>query len=151
MMRVPGLAPARRDDLASLLDVFPTVAALAGAETPPSVRGRDLLSAVPAPHALYFSTLATAPVPRHGIATSEHQYVRWEDEGGAHERVYRRGEAAGASEEPDPAAARLLRGRLAQERAAIAPGAPERGEALDPEEIEQLSALGYVAAGDGHR
>ena len=151
MMRVPGMAAARRDALASLLDVFPTLAALAGADVPPSLRGRDLLSAAPAPLALYFSTLATARVPRHGIATADLQYVRWEDADGAHERVYRRGEAAGASEEPEPHTARLLRGRLTQQRAAIEPGAPERADPLGQEEIEHLSALGYVAPGDGPR
>jgi hypothetical protein len=131
--------------------VFPTVAALAGADVPPALRGRDLLSDAPAPHALYFSTLATARVPRHGIATGDLQYVRWEDADGAHERVYRHGEVAGVAEEPEPRTARLLHGRLTQERAAIEPGAPERGDALGQDEIDHLSALGYVAGGDDPR
>jgi arylsulfatase A-like enzyme len=43
ILRVPGIAPGRVDEIASMVDVFPTLLELAGAETPEGLPGRSLV------------------------------------------------------------------------------------------------------------
>jgi arylsulfatase len=145
MVRVPGRPAARREELASLLDVFPTVTALADGQIPPTIRGRDLFSGMPPPRAVYFSTLGAAAVPRRGIASAGFHYVRWEDADGAHERLQRLGGGSTDRTTAEPAAALHLRGRLAEERAALGSTNRRPPPTLGPGEIDDLAALGYVA------
>jgi arylsulfatase len=144
MVRVPGRRPERRQELASLLDVFPTFAALAGGQAPPTLRGRDLLSDAPPASVVYISTLDTARVVRRGIVGGGFHYVRWEDGEEAHEQLFR---LDGRDDRAvfEPAALRRLRGTLIQERAALAAFAAQPRPRLSAREIERLSALGYVA------
>ncbi|HET9624544.1 MAG TPA: sulfatase-like hydrolase/transferase [Kofleriaceae bacterium] len=69
-LRVPGVAPGRRDDGVSLVDVAPTVLALAGAE-PPVLDGRDLVPVLVAAD--------PAPAPRALVVHEEQQWsvVEW--------------------------------------------------------------------------
>jgi arylsulfatase len=145
LLRIPDRPPARRDDLASLLDVFPTVAALAGEPVPRTLRGRDLLSDAPAPPVVYFSTVDTAAVPRRGVAGHGFHYVRWEDASGAHEQLRRLGADGPDHAEREPSTLRHLRGRLTMERAGLMTAEELARQTLGPDEIDDLAALGYVA------
>jgi arylsulfatase len=145
LVRVPGRPAQRRSDLASLLDVFPTLVAFAGGDRPPGLRGRDLFSSAPPPRAVYFSTLDTAAVPRRGVTDGALHYVRWDDGEGAHEQVSRLAAADPARAVPESSAAPALRGQLAQARASLATLDGGSAPVVTPEEADRLGALGYVA------
>ena len=145
LVRVPAIRAERRHDLTSLLDVFPTIAALAGGSPPETLRGRDLLSDAPAAKAVYVSTLDTARVVRRGIVSEGLRYVRWEDVEGAHEQLFRLGRGEPDRAEIEPAAVKLLRSRLVEARAVLYAFDAEPRTALSGDEIESLAALGYVA------
>lgn len=145
LVRVPGRPAERRHELSSLLDVFPTVAALAGGSPPETLRGRDLLSNAPPAKAVYMSTLDTAGIVRRGIVSDGLRYVRWEDVEGAHEQLFRLGNGEPDRADVEPAAVRRLRGRLVEARAGLFAFDAEPGPALAAREIENLSALGYIA------
>jgi choline-sulfatase len=64
MFRVPGAAPCMRDDVVELIDLAPTIAALAGVAPAPSWQGRSLLPALacqPLPPRPAFAELLAAP------------------------------------------------------------------------------------------
>lgn len=57
LIRIPGVAPARRGDAASVIDLVPTLVSALGLAVPSQVEGRDLLSEAPAgPVAAYSET-----------------------------------------------------------------------------------------------
>lgn len=64
MFRVPGNAPAKRDDVVQLVDLAPTIAALMGVKAPASWQGRSLVPAIagkPLEPKPAFSQLLRAP------------------------------------------------------------------------------------------
>jgi len=76
LLRVPGRDAERREEVAGLVDVVPTLAGLAGLEPPYAVRGRDLLdpgSVRSAP--LYLSSRGHATAPRFALVTDEHKLL----------------------------------------------------------------------------
>jgi arylsulfatase A-like enzyme len=148
MVKRPGLAPGRRSDVVSLLDVFPTVAALAGGAAPGASRGRDLFDAQRGRRssAVYLTNLGQNETPRRGLIDRGFKYVRERGEGdlGARERLFALGD-----EERDLAAEReadlpAFRAAYAVAREAIAHAPDEKARRLSPVEEEQLKALGYV-------
>jgi arylsulfatase len=142
---VPGRAPARRADVAALVDVLPTLRRLlAAGESDETGSGRDLLApgarrraSVP-----YLATLGGARVSRWGIVDGEYKYVVGNVDAERAGRLFRL-----ADETTDVAArfpdvrARLAR-RLDSVRAAMT--APRVGAgAHSPAARARLRALGY--------
>lgn len=84
----PGVVPAgeQRDDLVTALDLFPTLAAIAGAKAPESLDGEDIWQRVlgrgePVRDAVFFEYRAKGMTgelqPMLGVATAGHKYVRY--------------------------------------------------------------------------
>lgn len=147
-LRAPGLAPARRSEPVSLVDLAPTVLALAGADPLAGAEGRDLL----APAA---SRAQRRVVSEFGAVTrvTDDRYSLVVDEQGG-ERFFDL--ASDPGEQSDLGRAPALGAEAARARAAlrahldrhaaraISPLAPTREAPLDARVRAHLEALGYV-------
>ncbi|MDJ0850138.1 MAG: sulfatase [Myxococcota bacterium] len=147
MFRVPGRRAGEREDLASLVDVRPTLLALLLDEEPePERPGRDLLApgAETSASEPYLANLGVGGRARLGLVSEGFKLV-----------ATRRGEAfesrlhALGAEKVDlaPAAPELaarLRRRLSEVRGRVASGVPVTPQRLDEEDRAALRALGYV-------
>jgi arylsulfatase A-like enzyme len=147
-IRDPRRAPRRRDDLASLVDLHPTLLArLGGARPDPDRSGRDLLAdgAEREASTAYLATLGASSVERYGLVDGDYKLVVAEGDGSLEERLTRaRAEDIDvAAEAPEIAAA--LRAKLRALRTKLASGPPETRQQLSPADREKLRALGYVA------
>jgi arylsulfatase len=147
LLRVPGRRAAVRDDLASLLDLLPTLLAVVGAplaepasaETP----GRDLLAsgAEKRESALFQSNLQEGMMERRAILRDGHQYVVIRTRKGGERGRFRRldGSPAGDTERLS-----RLRSELLEREAEFAKGPPEVRQELGELERAKLEALGYI-------
>jgi arylsulfatase A-like enzyme len=142
LVRVPGREARTTTQLATLLDVLPTLAAVLGVQPPSGTRGRDLLAGAGA-SGLFVSSLQAAP-PRHGLVTSGHRYVAHED--GSQESLFELGTEGPDLAARQPELVKKLRGQLVAARRALVtlPGAKRE---LTDEERESFKALGYVDGG----
>ena len=145
LMRVPGVPAGRRDDVVSLVDLFPTLAALAGAGRT-DTSGRDLLAAgasardsVP-----YLATLGAAPEPRYGIVADDYKLILTHRDDLWRSQLHRRGRDQIDLSAPAPQIARRLRGELAALRRRFVGAGREHRQQLTPEEEQGLHALGYL-------
>jgi hypothetical protein len=144
-LRLPGRAPSRRAEMASLLDVFPTLAAHVGGPPPAGPRGRDLLLAGAAtrPSEVYMTTLAVSKVPRFGLIARGFKYLVSMDATGPAERMLRLGDDSLDLSVDQPEVLRSLRAGLAAARTGLRRvGTSE--QVLSPEEREGFKALGYL-------
>jgi arylsulfatase len=150
LIRVPGRAPERRRDLASLLDVAPTAAALLGLPPPPGLRGRDLFAAPPATApALYASSLLESSRPRLALIEAEHRVVLAPSAAGAGAReLFRLGDDAEDLAAARPEQVRAMARRLQALRAALELAPPTR-QRLSDAEREALRDLGYASDPSG--
>ena len=145
-LRVPGRAPARRRDVASLADLRPTLLAqLFGLPPDPARPGRDLLApgAESRESRPYVATWVAAEGPRRALVASGHKLVVSERPGGEEVLLYglgREGEELGAAE---PELARSLHAELDALRAGLAAPEASPARALSEAERERLDALGY--------
>lgn len=146
-VRLPDGAPQRRRDVASLLDLVPTLAGLLDLASPAGQRGRDLLApeAEAAQPALYLALPGSghARQARFGVILDDHKYVVTHGAGEPTERLTRLG-----SDGPDRAPnesrrVRAMRAFLAKTRS----GLPEVADArtLSEEERQALEGLGYLS------
>jgi arylsulfatase A-like enzyme/predicted amidohydrolase len=147
LIRDPALAPRRRDDPVSLVDLFPTaLARLAGAPPDPDRPGRDLLAegAEDAASTPYLASLGASSVARYGLVDGDFKLLVAERDGAREERFHREGsgEVDLLSEAPAIAAAMLA--KLGAIRAEMAQGPVEIRQPLSPAEREKLRALGYA-------
>jgi arylsulfatase A-like enzyme len=150
LLRVPGRHPAVREDLASLLDLLPTLLAAVGAplEGPASaeVPGRDLLApgAERRESALFQSNLQGGTTRRRAILRDGHQLevIRGgRGETGEVERFRRLdGSPAGDAERLS-----RLRSELRERQEALARGPDEVRQDLDELQRARLQALGYTS------
>ena len=146
-LRMPGRSPERRAEVASLLDVAPTLLARIGVPAPESAHGRDLLAsgAGEQSRTVLLSTLDEAlPERRVGIVADGYRYVMVLQGRGPKERLTRLG-----AELEDLAAAQLQRAgamrlQLTAGFAGLASRRPARTLELSAQEKERLRALGYV-------
>ena len=149
LLRVPGLAPATRRDAASVVDVAPTVLALAG-QAAADLDGRNLLA--PAPDDL--SSYAESEYPTVAAWAPVSTVVRGEWKLVISDRPRLFDLAADAEEQRDlaaqePARARQLTAALQVMRRPVA-GAGDAGT-VSADTARQLRALGYVTATTPHR
>lgn len=145
LIRVPGRRPEVRADVASLVDVLPTLASLLGLEAPPQVAGRDLLAsgASEAGSEVWLTTGRHATVEREGLVVEGYKYVVSGRGDERHDGVYRVGRSYSEEEPADADVLGELRRALEALRAREGV-ARERALQLDPETRRQLDALGYT-------
>jgi arylsulfatase len=152
IIHAPGLAPGRRDDLASLIDLWPTLAAqILGGPTPSGVSGRSLLAAgAEARDSLpYLATLQGSTTPRFGLIDRKFKYVASRRDDVWDGRLTRRGQDAPDLAAPAPQLAGEMRERLIglMERYRLTES--ESRSAVSEAELKQLEALGYLDRATG--
>ena len=142
--RLPGMAPARRDDLASLLDVHPTLTRRFLGEMPGTTTGRDLFGDAREPRSLYLATLQGSAAPHIGVIEADWKYrATLRDERDWDGRLSRLGNDAVDLTAPAPQVAARLRTRL-EELLQAHPAIEGERLPLDPGDRERLRALGYL-------
>jgi arylsulfatase len=144
-VRAPGLAPRRRDDVASLVDLVPSITRLVGADATQDDAGRDLFAADAEEDSsrVLLTTGRISTVPREGLISGGYHYLVSLDEDGPRESLFRVGhpeEEIGASHGE---ALEMLRAELVELKQRYH-AATEEVQSLTPEELEQLESLGYA-------
>ena len=142
-LHAPGLPPAVRSDVASLIDLLPTLAAMSGVELRGNFRGRDLLAdgADGESGRAYLATLMGSANKRWGWVEDGNVYVQTRHHNGRQSEQLRSLDTG----EPlvDPERSAQMRQRLAQFREALrVPRAVE--QELSPRDREMLRQLGYL-------
>ena len=145
LIHVPGRGGERRDDVASLLDVLPTLADLLGLEPPPAQRGRNLFAAGAPPQSdLYLAMPGRghSAIPRFALIADDYKYLVERTARGTVEHLYRLGSDAPDRADEQPQRVTAMRRRLEQIRRDLPDSAhPPK---LSPEERRALEAMGYV-------
>jgi arylsulfatase len=149
MLRLPGLTPGRRRDVASLVDVLPTVlAAVLGAPPDPALPGRNLLAegAEARDSVPLLSTLSAYPKRRLGIVADGYKLILTRRNDVWHPQLFRRGHEEVDLAAPAPQVTSRLREQLwsLRERYDVGELAPIRK--ITEQQRGQLEALGYVDA-----
>jgi arylsulfatase A-like enzyme len=145
-LRIPGAKPARRDDVATLLDLHATLRALAGASAAePPARGRDLLAkgASEAASTPFLATLGGSDEKKYGWIENGYKCVLTFRGGTWRGQLFRLGDDAVDLAAPAPQIASALRNRLADFSEQLPRPAPVTRPAISEEDRERLRALGY--------
>jgi arylsulfatase A-like enzyme/tetratricopeptide (TPR) repeat protein len=151
---LPGLAGVRVESQVSLVDVFPTVLALAGVETADEVHGRSLLPLMLHPRgdseAFAYGESMTPNLQfgwsaLHSLRTPRYKLIK-APRPELYDLATDPGEQANVFDQKADLGERMMRrlDRLIEETGRRAP-APEAAN-LDQETVERLAALGYVGA-----
>ena len=146
MLRVPGQPAARRSDVASLVDLRPTLLALTGTADAPEGRGRNLLAsgADAVDSVPLLSTLSAYRVQRQGIVADGYKLILTHEGDLWTPNLYRLGDERIDLAAPAPQVTRRLRQRLRELRADLDADVPEQQRTLSEVERRELEALGYV-------
>lgn len=146
LFRAPRLAPARRAEVVSLLDVYPTLLARLGLPAVAPGRGRDLFAADAAASAStpYMATLRALPEQHFALVEDGFKFVAVEREGGFDARLYALGEEEADLAAAAPQVAARMRDRLARLRSGLRPVVEPVAPELSDEDRERLRALGYL-------
>jgi arylsulfatase len=151
LVRRPGVAPRRRHDVVSLVDLYPSLLAhLEGAAVDDSYPGRDLLArgADRSDSVPYLATLRGGRHTRFGIVRRDRKLVLSKQRDGSWDtQLFRRGEDDVDLSGILAQEAETLRGELVAVRERSGTVAEARQE-LSVEERAQLEALGYVLGED---
>ena len=142
LLRTPGGARGIRQDVASLVDLLPTLASASGIELPGGFPGRNLLAedAAQTPGRAYLATLMGAATKRWGWVEEGHVLVRSETTRGVTEQLR---SLSGGDATSDAERRAKLRTALHEFREQLEiPGAVE--QALTDEDREMLRRLGYL-------
>jgi arylsulfatase len=145
-LRVPGVAPGRRRDVATLLDLHATLLRLATGRPPdPGRPGRDLLAAGAAERAspVYLATLGGSNATRFGWIEAGYKYVVTFRDGVWQGQLFRLGDDTLDLAAPAPQIAATQRERLAAFRERMSRPEPVTRPDVDR---ELLRALGYDAS-----
>jgi arylsulfatase len=145
MIRAPGVAPGRRSDLASLLDVFPTLLGLLGLE-PETGEGRDLLSDESEPAGLLLFTFKRSKPARVAVVADGFKYTLSRSAQPPREDLHRLGDESRnlVGEQPERLAS--LRALLRTLRDQLPPKiGPSKRQTPSEVEKARLRALGYIA------
>jgi arylsulfatase len=145
LVRIPGVAPGRRSDVASLLDVLPTLRSAIDFAPAADAAGRDLLVETAEPPPIYLSTLQQSSQPGAGLVWRGHKYLRVDQGGKISEQLFALGDEGVNLAERAPVRLQGFRERLDAIRAAVArdPAAAAH-PVLTADERQNLLALGYV-------
>lgn len=154
MVKVPGRPGAVRDDVASLVDVLPTVSGLLGLAPPDDVSGRDLLAdgASETGTRVWLTTGRHATVKQEGIVDGGLKLIRpHADPHGSGEAglVYRVGVGFDDERRANDVPSDTLGKELDRLRQAAGDPVSERVQQIDDETRAQLEALGYSEPADG--
>ncbi len=147
LLRVPGLPQQRRTDVASLVDLFPTLLHhLAGLPPDPEAPGRDLLApdATTSESVPYLATLGDGHTPRFGIIEDGYKFVIAKQDSGWRSELFRLGHEDRGLSRSEPERALRMRERLADVRTNLRRGRPETRQRLSEEDRRNLRALGYI-------
>jgi len=147
LLRVPGLPPHRRADVASLVDIFPTLLhRLASLPPDPEMPGRDLLApdATAGQSVPYLATLGDGHTPRFGIVEDGHKFVLTKRDSGWRGELFRLGREDRDLSRSEPERALRMRERLADVRANLRRGRHEIRQRLSEKDHRNLRALGYI-------
>jgi arylsulfatase len=143
LLRAPGIAPGVRHDVASLIDLLPTLTGLAGVAAGTQFDGRDLLATVAddAPGRAYLATLMGSANKRWGWVENGRVYVRTEHRDGRSTEELRSLDSGVTLRDPEQRA--QMRQTLARFRSQLrTPRAVE--QQLTPHDREMLRQLGYL-------
>ena len=151
IVRVPGRPAVRRDEVVSLVDLYPTLLALL--EGVPVARerlGRDLFSEGAAQRASrpYLATLEAADAKQYGLVDEGYKFIVSERDGVFDGRLHELGRETVDLSAAAPQIAARLRQRLWKLRERVAPGVSETRQELSEEDRENLRALGYLGNDD---
>jgi arylsulfatase len=147
LLRIPGHPPGRRTDVASLVDLFPTLLhRLEGLPPDPAAPGRDLLAPdAPATDSVpYLATLRAGRPIRFGIVEDGHKFVLTRADPGWQGELFRLGKEDRDLTRSEPELARRMRDRLSDLRAQMSRGRRERRQLLTDRDRRNLQALGYL-------
>jgi arylsulfatase A-like enzyme len=147
LLRVPGLPPQRRTDVASLVDLFPTLLQhLEGLPPDPEAPGRDLLAsdATAGESVPYLATLGDGHTPRFGIIEDGYKFVIAKEGGEWRGELFRLGHEDRDLSRSEPERAERMRERLADVQTNLRRGRPEARQRFREEDRRNLRALGYI-------
>jgi arylsulfatase len=147
LIRIPGTPPRRRDDLASLVDLFPTLLAhLEGIPPESDSEGRNLFAAGAAgtdSHP-YLATLGSGGPIRIGIVSDAYKLVLTQQKQSVRSELFRIGQEGVDLSSAEPERVARMHAELVERRARLRRGPGETRQQLSDEDREQLRALGYV-------
>jgi arylsulfatase len=148
LVRVPGRTAARREDVAGLVDLYPTLLALLGIEASSRYPGRDLLApdAASGSSSLILATLDGSTTPRAALIEDGYKYIyEPRPDGSFGQQLFRLNredrDLSGELAERASAMRTQLSGRW---RAMHASKARANRQELTPADAERLEALGYT-------
>ena len=142
LIRDPNVEAGVRSDVASMVDLLPTLGAIAGVAVPGVFPGRNLLArgADSAPGRAYLATLMGAATKRWGWVEDGYVFVRSDSGSAASEEIRSLG-ASGTV--PDSAQRDRMRGALQKFRSELSiPQAVE--QELSDQDRQMLRKLGYI-------
>jgi arylsulfatase len=147
LIRVPGGLPGRRQDVVSLLDIYPTLLQrVAGLPPGYDAVGRDLLAPDAAGTASepYLATLRAGSLPRLGIVTQGHKLILTKQRQGWRSELFRLGREDHDLAHSDPDRVASMRASLTRLRSGLSEGRVETRQRLSEADERRLRALGYV-------
>jgi arylsulfatase len=145
-LRIPGRAPARRADVATLADLRATLLRLLPGRAPAGAGpGRDLLApgAERAASPAYLTTPTASGARRFAVIDAGHKLIVSEEGGAEQVELYRLGREEVDLAGSDSERVRALRERLASLRAALRAVPDAARQELSAEDQATLRALGY--------
>ncbi|MBW2269832.1 MAG: sulfatase [Deltaproteobacteria bacterium] len=151
MIRRPGEPPARRDDVATLLDVFPTLLAHLGVASETAGRsGRDLFARAAAAGASvpYMTTLGALPESQFALVADGFKFITVERDGVFDGRLYALGREDTELGAASPQLAAQMRERLRRLRNGVVPVTEAATAELSEADRERLRDLGYIERGE---
>lgn len=152
----PGHGAGRRSDVVSLVDLRPTLAALAGLPAQPvadpPAAGRDLLAvgAEQAASTPYLAALGGAEEPIFGLVDGDYKYLLSQHGDDTRGRLVLRSDESLELTAAAPQIAARLRDELEQAHRRFHRVERESRTELTPAEQQRLEALGYAAPSDPH-
>jgi len=147
LIRVPGEPPRRRQDVASLVDLHPTLLQhVLGLPPSAGAAGRDLLepAADTRESEPYLATLGANRPPRFGIVQQGHKLVLTRERQGWRTELFRLGREDRDLARSDPDRVESMRRSLTERRAELRNGRVETRQRLSEADEARLRALGYV-------